>query len=454
MSRFNRTSSRSTLRILGGSSHPDLTALIAKKVGVKPGKVVLDKFSNNETTVRLGEPVRNQDIFIIQTGGVNSNDAIVELLLLINACKLASAESITVVTPYFPYSKGDQKSSLRSPISSKLIANMLKRAGADHLMMLDPHSPQLEGFFDHPVDCLKVEPLFCTWIKNHIPDWEECIVVSPDEGGAKRSVMIANSLGLEFAMIHNRHKKSIVRNTANNTPALTREGSVAPEFVGPSDDLVHLVEEPPEELRITHRMLDKFLKISGDVSGFDCILVDDMRVISTRPVQPHTAINLQQPHVDTGSTIRLALEVLQQHGAGKVYVLATHGIFSGTCSLILQEATNLEKIVVTNSLPQGANVARMGSKLEVIDISGMVSEFIRRSHYNESVSVLSGRYFKLTDKENENKERKISDLSKLAAAAGPPQDMEMDPEDQEAFLRAQASRGPRKGFRLESICWD
>lgn len=95
--------------------------------------------------------------------------------------------SIQVVTPFFPYSKGDQKSSLRSPISSKLVANMLKRAGANHLMMLDPHSPQLEGFFDHPVDCLKVrlvqkpsyqiccqvEPLFCTWVKNHIPNWEQ-----------------------------------------------------------------------------------------------------------------------------------------------------------------------------------------------------------------------------------------------------------------------------------------
>jgi len=170
-------------------------------------------------------------------------------------------------------------------------------------MMLDPHSPQLEGFFDHPVDCLKVEPLFCTWIKNNIPNWDECIVVSPDEGGAKRSVMIANSLGLEFAMIHNRHKKSIMANTASNTPALTRDGSVAPEFVGPSDDLVHMVDEPPEELRITHRMLDKLLKISGDVSGFDCILVDDM--------------------VDTGSTIRLALEVLQQHGAGCMFLQPT-----------------------------------------------------------------------------------------------------------------------------------
>jgi len=418
MSRFNRTSSRSTLRILGGSSHPELTAKIAKKVGVKPGKVVLGKFSNNETRVQLGEQVRNQDIYIIQTGAVNSNDAIIELLLLINSCKLASADSITVVTPYFPYSKGDQKSSLRSPISSKLIANMLKRAGADHLMMLDPHSPQLEGFFDHPVDCLKVEPLFTSWIKNNIPDWDQCMVVSPDEGGAKRSVMIANSLGLEFAMIHNRHKKTLHPGQSGASPVLTREASLAPE--DREDDLVHLVQEPPEELRMTHKMVDKYLKISGDVSGFDCIVVDDM--------------------VDTGSTIRLALEVLQQHGAGKVYVLVTHGIFSGSCSLILQEATNLEKIVVTNSLPQAVNIARMGSKLAVIDISGMVSEFIRRSHYNESVSVLSGNYFssKLKmDPELEARERKISDVEELVVE-GP----------------LVGPRGPRKGFRLESVCWD
>lgn len=418
MSRFNRTSSRSTLRILGGSSHPELTALIAKKVGVKPGKVVLGKFSNNETRVQLGEQVRNQDIYIIQTGAVSSNDAIVELLLLINSCKLASADSITVVTPYFPYSKGDQKSSLRSPISSKLIANMLKRAGADHLMMLDPHSPQLEGFFDHPVDCLKVEPLFTAWIKNNIPNWDQCMVVSPDEGGAKRSVMIANSLGLEFAMIHNRHKKTLHPGQSRASPVLTREASLAPE--DREDDLVHLVQEPPEELRMTHKMVDKYLKISGDVSGFDCIVVDDM--------------------VDTGSTIRLALEVLQQHGAGKVYVLVTHGIFSGSCSLILQEANNLEKIVVTNSLPQAGNIARMGSKLKVIDISGMVSEFIRRSHYNESVSVLSGNYFssKLKmDPEMEARERKISDVEELVVE-GP----------------LVGPRGPRKGFRLESVCWD
>ena len=147
-------------------------------------------------------------------------------------------------------------------------------------MMLDAHSPQLEGFFDHPVDCLKVEPLFCSWITHNIPDWRSCIVVSPDEGGAKRSVMIANDLGLEFAMIHNRHKKSLNQ----LTPAVSRKSSREEE------------SGATEELRLTQREVDRYLKISGDVAGLDCILVDDM--------------------IDTGSTVRLALEVLQSHNAG------------------------------------------------------------------------------------------------------------------------------------------
>ena len=154
-------------------------------------------------------------------------------------------------------------------------------------MMLDAHSPQLEGFFDHPVDCLKVEPLFCSWITHNIPDWRNCIVVSPDEGGAKRSVMLANDLGLEFAMIHNRHKKSLKQ----LTPAVSRKTSREEE-----EEDADLTEELPEELRLTQREVDRYLKISGDVAGMDCILVDDM--------------------IDTGSTVKLALEVLQSHQAG------------------------------------------------------------------------------------------------------------------------------------------
>merc|ERR1712059_962 len=143
--------------------------------------------------------------------------------------------------------------------------------------------------------------------------------------------------------IHNRHKKSL---QMTQTPvSLSRAESVVGEIS--QEDL----EQVPAELRLSHAMVDKLLKISGEVAGLDCILVDDM--------------------IDTGSTIRLALEVLRQHGSGRVYVFATHGIFSGSCDTILQEATNLEKIVVTNSLPQEGNMQRIGQKLEVADISGM-----------------------------------------------------------------------------------
>merc|ERR1740131_882169 len=131
-------------------------------------------------------------------------------------------------------------------------------------------------------------------------------------------------------MIHNRHKKGL------NTNRISRAGSVV------GDEMEG--EDLPAELQISHEMVDKMLKISGDVSGQDCILVDDM--------------------IDTGSTIRLALEVLSQHESGRVYVLATHGIFSGSCIHILQEKDNLEKIVVTNSLPQENNKEKLGNKLE------------------------------------------------------------------------------------------
>jgi len=282
MARFNRTSSRSTMKVIGGSSHPELTDLIARKVGVRPCKILLEKFANNETNVQLLDQVRCQDVYIIQTGAVNSNDAVMELLLIINSCRLASAESITVITPYYPYSKGDQKSSLRSPITAKLLANLIQKAGGTHLMMLDAHSPQLEGFFDHPVDCLKVEPLFCSWITHNIPDWRNCIVVSPDEGGAKRSVMLANDLGLEFAMIHNRHKKSLHQLTPAVSRRTSREEEEEVDFT--------------EELLLNQTEVERYLKISGDVTGLDCILVDDM--------------------IDTGSTVRLALEVLHSHNAG------------------------------------------------------------------------------------------------------------------------------------------
>ena len=143
-----------------------------------------------------------------------------------------------------------------------------------------------------------MEPLFCSWITHNIPDWQNCIVVSPDEGGAKRSVMLANDLGLDFAMIHNRHKKSLKQ----ITPTATRKTSAVEEDEDLTGEIVseNIEENIPEELRLTHKQVDMYLKISGDVAGMDCIVVDDM--------------------IDTGSTIRLALEVLHSHNAGYAYL--------------------------------------------------------------------------------------------------------------------------------------
>ncbi|XP_023337861.1 ribose-phosphate pyrophosphokinase 2 [Eurytemora carolleeae] len=428
MSKYFRRGSRSSMVVLGGSSHPELTAQIARKVGVKTGRVQLGKFKNNETQVELYDNVRDRDIYIIQTGGVNSNDAIIELLLIINSCKLASAATITVITPYYPYSKGDQKSSLRSPITSKLLANMLQNAGAEHIMMLDPHSPQLVGFFDLPVDSLKVEPLFCTWIKNHIPNWKNCIVVAPDEGGAKRSVMIANFLELEFAMIHNRYKNSLqtrkISNGESSKSTSPTRSSSSPDLEDATDSIVHLSGiEPPENLQLTPVMVDRLLKISGEVKGFDCILVDDM--------------------IDTGATIRLALEVLQSHGAGRVYVFAAHGLFSGDAKDILCEADNLDKVIVTNSVPQTKNKEIMGSILDVVDISGLISEYIRRCHYNESVSVLTD-----VGTEFDTKDEFLRSVVAAGRAEAGAKDGRVNNQRNRPLGRV------KRGYRLESVCWD
>jgi ribose-phosphate pyrophosphokinase len=178
------------------------------------------KFSNGETNVKISESVRDEDVFIIQSGCSDVNDNLMELLILISACRTASARRITAVIPCFPYARMDKKDKSRAPITAKLVANMLTVAGCDHVITMDLHASQIQGFFDIPVDNLFSEPLMISYIKRNIPDWQNCIIVSPDAGGAKRLVFtcvlevslpfsfkysvtaIADKLGVEFALIH------------------------------------------------------------------------------------------------------------------------------------------------------------------------------------------------------------------------------------------------------------
>ena len=146
----------------------------------------MKKFSNGETDVRIGESVREEDVFIIQSGSGDVNDNLMELLILISACKGASARRITAVIPCFPYARMDKKDKSRAPITAKLVANMLAVAGCDHVITMDLHASQIQGFFDFPVDNLYSEPLMISYIKQNIDGWRNSIIVSPDAGGAKR----------------------------------------------------------------------------------------------------------------------------------------------------------------------------------------------------------------------------------------------------------------------------
>ncbi|MEQ2183818.1 Ribose-phosphate pyrophosphokinase 2, partial [Goodea atripinnis] len=159
-------------------------------------------------SVEIGESVRGEDVYIIQSGCGEINDNLMELLIMINACKIASSSRVTAVIPCFPYARQDKKDKSRAPISAKLVANMLSVAGADHIITMDLHASQIQGFFDIAVDNLYAEPAVLQWIKENIPEWKNCIIVSPDAGGAKRVTSIADRLNVDFALIHKERKKA------------------------------------------------------------------------------------------------------------------------------------------------------------------------------------------------------------------------------------------------------
>jgi len=313
-----------SIRILTGNSHPELAQAVAERLNVPLVPCTVKKFSNGEINVKISESVRDEDVFILQSGCNDVNDNLMELLILICACKTASARRITAVIPCFPYARMDKKDQSRAPITAKLVANMLVVAGCDHVITMDLHASQIQGFFDIPVDNLWSEPLMLTYIKRRISGWENSIVVSPDAGGAKRVTAIADKLGIEFALIHRQRDRKR--------------------------------ENAPEQMEL----------LVGDVKDKVAILVDDM--------------------IDTGSTLTLAVNTLHEKGAKAVHVLISHGLLSET-NLSLVDQLPIAELVVTNTIPQTKHQA-LCSKLVTIDISPTIAESIRRTHNGESISLL------------------------------------------------------------------
>ncbi|EZF14251.1 hypothetical protein H112_06081 [Trichophyton rubrum D6] len=187
--------------VFSGTSHPTLTEAICDRLGTLPAPCELRKFSNGETSVNIGASVRNQDVYIVQSGSRKINDSVMELLIMISACKGGSAKSITAVMPYFPYSRQSKKKSHRGAITARMLANLLSVAGVDHVVTVDLHASQMQGFFGKPVDNLFAEPLIARWIRMNVPQWNEAVVVTKNAGGSKRVTSLADALKLNFGIV-------------------------------------------------------------------------------------------------------------------------------------------------------------------------------------------------------------------------------------------------------------
>lgn len=330
------------IKLLTGNSHPQLATAVASRLGIPLTRIMVLQYSNQETSVTIGESVRDEDVFVLQSTKPNDiNDGLMELLIIINACKTASARRITAVLPNFPYARQDKKDKSRAPITAKLMANMLQTAGCNHIITMDLHASQIQGFFNVPVDNLYAEPSSVKWIREnllHESDHgsevnghrQECVIVSPDAGGAKRATSMADRLNLGFALIH-------------------KERSA-----------------PGQVSRMT---------LVGDCKGKIAVLVDDM--------------------ADTCGTLAKAADVLVEHGASDVVALVTHGILSGKAAETLANS-KLSRMVITNTVPVSEEKlaaltvpeGQKGCRLEQIDLAPVLAEAIRRTHNGESVSYL------------------------------------------------------------------
>jgi len=275
------------LKIFAGNSNKPLAESICRHIGIRLGDSVVGKFSDGEISVSLYESVRGSDVFIIQSTCAPVNDNLMELLIMIDACKRASAGRITAVVPYFGYARQDRKAKARDPISAKLVANLITSAGADRVLTMDLHASQIQGFFDIPVDNLLASPLFSEYYaKKFGEDTENIVVVSPDVGSVSRARTFALKLGLGLAIIDKRREK------ANQS---------------------------------------EVMNIIGDVRGKDVILYDDM--------------------VDTGGSLVGAAKALVEIGGAKtIYACASHGVLSGPAIQRINESY-IEELIFTDTIP-------------------------------------------------------------------------------------------------------
>lgn len=412
-------------KVFVGSSHPELGKLVCDRLGVEPAPCTLKKFSNGETSVQIGVSIRDEDVYIIQSGSPQINDHIMELLILISACRGGSASKITAVIPQFPYSKQSKMKKHRGAITARMLANLLIMAGADHVVSMDLHASQMQGFFTKPVDNLFGAPTLARWIRHNISDWENAVVVSKNPGGTKRVTALADSLKINFAMIHTDRRRtqdgyvSRSNKKALKTSKSARNGVQLNDDEEEEDNIVsemqtarivqgHVVDDdyPIPQTPVTNGvtngadLLERTPILDSDALGgsYDAANSDDddeptsmsqeKLITLVGDVNDKVAIILDDMIDKPNSFIAAAEHLRLNCGAKAVYVLGTHGVFSDNCLEALNGSDCIDKIVVTNTYPIGNERIQKNEKLSVIDVSPIFAECIRRDHFGESISVL------------------------------------------------------------------
>ncbi|MEW6648058.1 MAG: ribose-phosphate diphosphokinase [Pseudomonadota bacterium] len=312
------------MMVFAGNANPQLAQDIAAYLGLRLGKAVVGQFSDGEIMVEILENVRGKNVFIVQPTCAPTNDHLMELMVMVDALRRASAGRITAVVPYFGYARQDRRPrSARVPITAKVVANMLTGVGVNRMLTVDLHADQIQGFFDIPVDNVYASPILLgdVWrSKNNHK--EDVVVVSPDVGGVVRARALAKRLDdADLAIIDKRRPRA-------------------------------------NESQVMH--------IIGEVEGRTCILVDDL--------------------VDTAGTLCKAAKALKEHGAAKVKAYSTHAVLSGPAVQNL-ENSQLDELVVTDTIPLRPE-ARACSRIRVLSIAEMLAETMRRINNEESVSSL------------------------------------------------------------------
>ena len=308
------------MKLVTGNSNLKLAKSISDYVGVDLSKCEVKRFADKEIFVEMHENVRGEDVFVIQSTSFPANDNLMELLIIIDTLKRASAKRITAVIPYYGYARQDRKPGPRTPITSKLVANMIDKAGANRVLTMDLHAGQIQGFFDIPTDNLFAAPVLTLNIKDKIKN-KTPIIVSPDVGGVVRARIIASRIGADLAIADKRREKA-----------------------GESE----------------------VMNIIGDVEGRACFIIDDI--------------------VDSAGTLCNASNALLEKGATEVYAYVTHGVLSGEAVERVNNSS-LTKLVLTDSIEESDLVLK-SNKIEVISISSLLGEAIKRISNEKSVSSL------------------------------------------------------------------